>query len=254
MLASVGGVLNFDSLQGDYGYNTEHATRTSSLAVGVQQLGAFVACFAAWPLTDRVGRSKALILLSAVFCIGAVIQTVNTHSLPAFYVARVITSLSLGAATVVVPVPMFNGGMMLKELRGRVGSFFQLFFTLVRPVTFPICPDFSTLGLFLSRLQGILVSYWVDYAVARTIPGSESREWQIPVGLQLVPAALLGISMLTLKESTRWLAKKRRHEEAWERLKWVRGSDSQETQDETEEIRVGVENEARAMEGVRFVG
>ncbi|KAK1766937.1 quinate permease [Phialemonium atrogriseum] len=166
MLVNVGGVLTLDSLQGDYGYNTEHATRTSSLALRFQQLGAFAAYFAAWPLTARIGRRKALMLLSAVFCIGAVIQTVNTHSLPAFYVARVITSLGLGAATVVVP--MFNGEMMLKELRGRVGSFFQLFFTL----------------------------------------------------------------------------------EAWEGLKWVRGSDSQETQDEMEEIRVGVENEARAMEGV----
>lgn len=125
----MGGVLTLSSFESDYRYNPDHATTTSSLSVGLQQLGAFVACFAAWPLTDRIGRKKALMLSSIVFCIGAIIQTINTHSLPAFYVARVIAGLGLGAATVVIP--MFNSEMMPKELRGQVGSFFQLFFTIV---------------------------------------------------------------------------------------------------------------------------
>lgn len=60
--------------------------------------------------------------------------------------------------------------------------------------------------------------------------------------------------MLSLKESTRWLTKKGRHDEAWESLKWVRGGDSQETRDEMEEIRLGVEMEARATEGFQFKG
>jgi MFS family permease len=68
-------------------------------------------------------------LSSLVFCIGALIQTINTHSLAAFYVARVIAGLGLGSATVVVP--MFNSEMMPKNLRGKVGSFFQWFFTFV---------------------------------------------------------------------------------------------------------------------------
>lgn len=126
---SVGGVLTLNSFETDYHYDDESATRTSSLSVGLQQLGAFVACFIAWPLTDRLGRKKTLMLSSLVFCIGALIQTINTHSLAAFYVARVIAGLGLGAATVVVP--MFNSEMTPKELRGQVGSFFQLFFTLV---------------------------------------------------------------------------------------------------------------------------
>jgi MFS family permease len=121
--------LTLASFQNDYRYGSGAGTRTNSLSVGLQQLGAFVACFLAWPLADKLGRKKSLMLSSFVFAIGAVIQTINTHSLTAFYIARVIAGLGLGAATVVVP--MFNSEMMPKEMRGQVGSFFQWFFTFV---------------------------------------------------------------------------------------------------------------------------
>lgn len=220
----VGGVLTLASFQNDYGYAKAGATRTNSLSVGLQQLGAFVACFLAWPLTDCLGRKKALMISSLVFCVGALIQTIDTHSLAAFYVARVIAGLGLGTATVVVP--MFSSEMTPKEIRGQIGSFFQWFFTF-----------------------GIFVSYWVDYGVA--LGPSSSRQWQIPIGLQLVPGALLGLGMLTLKESTRWLTKKGRHDEALESLKWIRADDSQLVLDEMDDIRLGVEMEARATEGFR---
>lgn len=125
----VGGVLTLKSFERDYGYSSAEATRVASLAVGLQQLGAFVACFLAWPLTDRLGRKKALMISSFVFCVGALIQTINTHSLVAFYVARVIAGLGLGIATVVVP--MFSSEMSPKEIRGKIGSFFQWFYTFV---------------------------------------------------------------------------------------------------------------------------
>ncbi|KAI0198146.1 putative MFS quinate transporter [Astrocystis sublimbata] len=223
----VGGVLTLASFQDDYRYGKGAGTRTNSLSVGLQQLGAFVACFLAWPLTDRLGRKKSLMLSAAVFSIGAIIQTINTHSLIAFYIARVVAGLGLGAATVVVP--MFNSEMMPKEMRGQVGSFFQWFFTF-----------------------GIFLSYFVDYGVARGIPNDHSSQWQIPIGLQLVPAAFLGFGMLTLPESTRWLTKKGRHDEAWESLQWIRADSSQATIEEMDEIRAGVETEARATEGFQL--
>lgn len=219
----VGGVLTLPSFEHNYRYLPKHQTRTNSLAVGLQQLGAFVACFFVWPITDALGRRKALMLSSFVFCIGAMIQTINTHSLAAFYVARVIAGLGLGAASVVVP--MFSSEMSPKELRGQIGSFFQLFFTF-----------------------GIFTSYWIDYGVQKDL-GSIAKQWQIPIGLQLVPAAFLGLGMFTLKESVRWLTKKGRHEEARKSLIWIRGGESQETEDELQEIRTGVEIERRETEG-----
>jgi MFS family permease len=165
------------SYENSFHYTAAHITKVNSLSVGIQQAGAFVGCFAIWPLTSRIGRRYALMLCSLVFCIGAIIQTIDTHSLPAFYFSRVSTDLGLGAASVVVP--MFSSEMVPKEMRGQIGSFFQLFFTL-----------------------GIFTSYWVDWGVAKDLK-AVPKQWQIPIGPQLIPAALLGLRMLTLKESTR---------------------------------------------------
>ncbi|KAI0965352.1 putative MFS quinate transporter [Xylaria arbuscula] len=223
----VGGVLTLSSFRDDYRYGNAGATRASSLSVSLQQLGAFVACFLAWPLADRLGRKKSLLLASFVFAIGVIIQTINTHSLAAFYIARVIAGLGLGVATVVVP--MFNSEMMPKEMRGQVGSFFQWFYT-----------------------WGIFLSYWVDYGVSKNFSKTSSSQWQLPIGLQLAPAAILGFGMFSIPESTRWLTKKGRHDEAWESLRWIRADSSQATIDEMEEIRAGVEVEAVATEGFQF--
>ena len=53
-------------------------------------------------------------------------QVINSHSLSVFYVGRVISGLGVGAATVLVP--MFSAEMAPKEIRGRLGSCFQLLF------------------------------------------------------------------------------------------------------------------------------
>jgi MFS family permease len=195
------------------------------LAVALQQLGAFVACFAIWPITHRYGRKWAIAVCSAVFGLGALIQTINTRSLPAFYIGRVIAGLGLGGSSVIVP--MFLGEMSPKELRGRIGSFYQLFFTF-----------------------GIFTSYWIDYGVAKGT--SNSGQWQLPIGLQLLPAALLGLGMLTLKESTRWLTVRGRHQEALESLQWIRADSGETTQREMDEIRAAVEFETREREGFRL--
>jgi hypothetical protein len=70
----------------------------------------------------------------------------------------------------------------------------------------------------------------------------------------MAPAALLGLGTLTLRESTRWLTKQGRHEEAWESLTWIRADDSQAVADEMEEIRLGVEMENQETEGFRLRG
>ena len=79
---------------------------------------------------------------------------------------------------------------------------------------------------------------------------SITRQWQIPVSMQIIPGALLFLSMFTLKESVRWLVKKGRSDEAWESLTWIRGDDSQETRDEFDLIGLGVNQEFAVTEGL----
>lgn len=198
------------------------------MAVSLQNLGAFVACGAAWPITNRFGRKRTLMVAATVFCIGVIIQTVNTQSRPAFYVGRVIAGLGLGVATVVVP--MYSSEMCPAHLRGKIGCFFQLFYTL-----------------------GIFTSYWVDYGVEKDL-GNYSKQWQIPIALQLIPAALLGLGMFTLEDSVRWYEKRGEHFKAEKSLVWIRGGDSKEVQEEMQQIRVGVRIEIKKTEGFGWSG
>ena len=110
-------------------------------------------------------------------------------------------------ATVIVP--MYSAEMAPKNIRGMLGSMFQFFFTM-----------------------GVMTSYWIDYAAAKHISDDNSLQWQLPVGLQLVPGAILGFGMLLTKESPRWLAKTGRHEKALASLAWVRGGDTPAVQQE----------------------
>lgn len=131
-------------------------------------------------------------------------------------------------ATVVIP--MYSAEMAPARIRGALGSLFQFFFTC-----------------------GVMTSYWVDYAASRHIPDSSSAQWQLPVGLQLVPGVVLGLGMLLTRESCRWLAGQGRMDEAWESLVWVRGGEeTEEVRAEFGEIVRGVEEEeeGRGREGV----
>lgn len=115
------------SFEKDYHYGSHEAKRNTSLANSLQQLGAFLACFAIWPVTHKFGRKWALVICSTIFVVGAMIQTINTHSFAAFLVARVIAGIGLGGSSVIVP--MFSSEMSPKQLRGQIGSFYQLFYT-----------------------------------------------------------------------------------------------------------------------------
>jgi hypothetical protein len=89
--------------------------------------------------------------------------------------------------------------------------------------------------------------------MAQDFSPKRSEMWQIPVGLQILWAGLLGLGMLTLRESTRWLVAAGRHEEAWHSLKWIRADDGPLTVAEFAEIREYVDREENARRGFRLV-
>ncbi len=100
-------------------------------------------------------------------------QVINANTLGTFYAGRVIAGLGIGAATVLIP--MYSAEMAPKEMRGQLGACFQLFFAL-----------------------GVMIAYWVTFGVSQTQP-NETKQWQIALGLQLLPSTLLLIGMATVK-------------------------------------------------------
>ncbi|KAK4553093.1 hypothetical protein LTR86_009820 [Recurvomyces mirabilis] len=219
----VGGVLTLKSYKRDFHYTDN--TTVSAVMVSLQNAGAFIAALGVFPLSERFGRKRTIQGAMILFCIGVILQVIPSHSLPCFYVGRVIAGLGLGSATAVAPA--YNAEMAPKQIRGMLGSCMQSLFAL-----------------------GVMISYWIDYGVSIGLPVS-SKQWQIPVGLQLVPAAVLGLGLFGCKESVRWLAKKERYDEAWASLTWIRADDGPEVKAEFNEIRVGLAEELRATEGLK---
>ncbi|KAJ5250670.1 hypothetical protein N7489_001080 [Penicillium chrysogenum] len=198
----IGGVLTFQTFATSFSIHPSEKTRTSAIAVGIQQAGAFAGCFLIWPITNRYGRRLAMGLCSLIFSVGVILETIDSHSLPLFYVGRVICGLGIGGSATVIPIYMSE--MSPKEIRGQLGSCYQLTYTV-----------------------GILVSYWVDYGVKGMGDEAGPRQWQIPVGLQLVPGVLMGVGMFGVKESVRWLLGVGKEAEAWECLVWIRGGEGE---------------------------
>ncbi|KAM0456168.1 hypothetical protein ACHAPV_007415 [Trichoderma viride] len=222
----VGGVLTLDSFMRDMGFSDGERDNVTSLSASLLQAGAFFSCLFVWPFTARYGRRWSLAVGSLIFNIGAVLQLFYQHGIVTWYIGRTISGVGAGIATVIIP--MYSAEMAPKEIRGQLGSLFQFFFTL-----------------------GVAVSYWVDYGAAQHIPSS-TRQWRVPVALQLVPGGMLGLGMFLTKESARWLAQRDRHEEALESLIWVRGGDSTEVRMEFQQILAGIEEEERQIAGVTW--
>ncbi|KAK1814131.1 hypothetical protein LTR12_011489 [Friedmanniomyces endolithicus] len=219
----VGGVLTLKSYKDDFRFTNN--TKVSAIMVSVQNAGAFIAALGVFAVSERFGRRKTIMAAMCLFCTGVILQVIPSHSLACFYLGRIVAGFGLGAGTAVSPT--YNAEMAPKEIRGMLGSGMQWLFAL-----------------------GVMISYWIDYGVSVGLPVS-SKQWQIPVGLQLVPAAVLGLGLIRCKESVRWLAKKERFDEAWESLCWIRGDDGPEVKAEFNEIKVGLAEELRATEGLR---
>ena len=76
--------------------------------------------------------------------------------------------------------------------------------------------------------------------------------WQIPFGFQLVPAGLMAIGLLTVKESPRWLASKGRNDEALANLAYLRRlpPDDHSVRAEMAEIEAALAEEREARKGL----
>merc|ERR1712072_1360281 len=140
---------------------------------------------------------------------------------------RLVAGASVGVLSSVVPV--YIGELAPHLLRGGLGSLFQVGIT-----------------------GGALFSSIWCYIIQAALPPSSGFTWRIEVCFQLVFGLAMGVCMLFIPESPRWLCKSGQTDKARQVLKKLRGETSEEVTDaEMREIEVEVELESTYTGGVK---
>jgi sugar porter (SP) family MFS transporter len=178
-------------------------------------VGATVGALVAGPLSDRFGRRPVLILAAIIFIVGALLAALTPNA-AILIVARFVLGLAVGTASLLVP--LYIAEMAPADVRGALVNFNQLMITV-----------------------GILVSYLVGYALA------SAQGWRWMLGLAVVPAAMLGLGMLFLPETPRYLVSRHLPERARAVLRSIRSETSVEG--ELNEIIAVEEQERRESRG-----
>ncbi|KAH9021305.1 general substrate transporter [Lactarius pseudohatsudake] len=213
--------------------NKSRIDNVSANVVSVLQGGAFFGALSSAPVSAWIGRRKTLFASSLIFVVGAVLQTIaggeGNRGLGYIYGGRVVSGFGIGAISAVAPA--YVSECSPKQVRGRITGMFQIMVA-----------------------TGVMISYFVNFGIGLHIHNS-SKIWRIPFGFQLVPAGIMAVGLLTVRESPRWLASKGRHAEAHVNLAYLRRRqpDSEEVLHELAEIEAALAEErvARASLGLR---
>ncbi|ESK91805.1 monosaccharide transporter [Moniliophthora roreri MCA 2997] len=193
----------------------------SGLIVSLLSIGTLFGALMGAPTADALGRRYAMVVECILFIVGVIIQITSTSVWQQFAVGRLVSGLAVGALS--AAVPMYQAETAPPQIRGTLTATYQLFITF-----------------------GILVAYCISIG---TRPMRDAGSWQTVVGIGIIWPFILGIGILFMPESPRWLAKSGRMEEAAHSVARTRGVPRSEEQTnpivlrEVDEIRARTEYE-----------
>lgn len=154
----------------------------SGIVVSAILVGAFLGAMTGGPLSDRLGRRPAILLMAVIFAAGSILAAMASGVL-VLIGARIILGLAVGGASVLVPIYISEAAPT--HLRGRLVAVNQLMITI-----------------------GILGAYLINSLFAY------EGGWRWMFGLGVVPALALIVGMFVLPETPRWLVNKGRNDDA----------------------------------------
>ncbi|KAF7596651.1 hypothetical protein BBP40_000573 [Aspergillus hancockii] len=213
----IGGTLALSSFRRDFGLKRASKLETDTLEgniVSSFQAGCFFGSLLTFPLAERFGRKMAIVMAISIFCVGGSLMTAASGNLALIYAGRVIAGFGIGSVSLQVPV--YIAETSPASIRGRLVGIFE------------ICSQ-----------GGGMCGFWINYIINRTVSASKMAQWQIPLGLQLLPGGLLLLTIIWCPETPRWYAKQDRWDEAEKTLTWIRKLPSSHPfiQDELQQIR-----------------
>ncbi len=182
---------------------------TVGLVVSAVLIGAVVGAGIGGDLSDHFGRRKIILLAAVIFALGAVGSAIVPNVLM-LTIGRIVVGFAIGIASEVTP--LYISEVSPPDRRGSLVSLNQLSITV-----------------------GIVVSYVVDFAL------SSIQGWRYMLGLAAFPATILGVGMLFLPDTPRWLMNHNEKNEARKVLQRIRGKT--DVEDEINEIQTGLQKQ-----------
>lgn len=173
---------------------------TRGLLTAILELGAWIGAMANGYLADKLGRKNSVALAVVIFIAGVIVQA-NAKGKDYIYGGRFVTGMGVGSLSMLVP--LYNAELSPPEIRGAMVVLQQL------SITF-----------------GIMISYWIGYGtnyIGGTGAGQSDAAWLIPICIQIVPALALGVGMLFMPQSPRWLMNEGREDECLATISRLRG-------------------------------
>lgn len=155
------------------------------LMTAMIELGALIGAINQGWIADKISRKYSIVVAVFVFTIGSVLQTAAVDY-PMLVVGRLIGGVGIGMLSMVAP--LYIAEISPPEIRGALLVLEEL-----------------------SIVFGIVVAFWITYGT-RFIAGEWA--WRLPFLLQLIPGLVLGMGILFLPFSPRWLASKGRNKKA----------------------------------------
>ncbi|KAI6037985.1 D-xylose-proton symporter [Pisolithus marmoratus] len=180
------------------------------------------------PVCDKIGRKRAIMGNVAIFMIGTALQSGATAG-KYLWVGRAISGFPVGGLTHVVP--MYLAEISSANTRGALVSLQQFSITLGVLVSYTIAYGTSHISGTScapgASYTGPLLNGNPTFDPFPDVPtggctGQKETSWRIAIGIQILPAMLLGIGMAFMPYSPRWLMGRGRDDEALKILSTLR--------------------------------
>ena len=142
--------------------------------VAILEIGAFISSLVVGRVGDIIGRRRTILYGSCIFFVGGALQTLAT-SMTIMMVGRIIAGLGVGMLSTIVPV--YQSEISPPHNRGKLA-----------------CIEFS------GNIIGYTTSVWVDYFCGFI---ESNMSWRVPLSMQCIMGALLGLGSLIIVESPR---------------------------------------------------
>ncbi|KAL8736717.1 MAG: hypothetical protein Q9166_000083 [cf. Caloplaca sp. 2 TL-2023] len=159
------------------------------LLTAMIELGALIGAFNQGWIADKISRKYSIVVAVIIFTLGSIVQTAAVDY-AMLTVGRLVGGIGIGMLSMVAP--LYISEISPPEIRGAL----------------LVLEEFSI-------VSGICVAYWITYGT-RYMGGEWA--WRLPFLLQMIPSTVLGLGILFLPFSPRWLASKGRDGEALQSL------------------------------------